>query len=158
LKNSSQSKLAQPITKKVLFGFLSKLVNEHGDVDNAILLFNEFKLRHMNLIPASGDFEFIFELLKDKEVPKEKIIEIFDKQPRPSVTTISCPVSVLQTVFEAFNEVGEGLEAPIKKRVLRYLRDQSLGKDDAIYQETKQRLTELESSEPAAAEEEAKEE
>lgn len=120
------------------------------------MLFNEFKRGHLKLTALTEDFEFIFELIKDKEVSKEKIIELFDKQPIGA--GISCSPSVLTTVYEAFNEVGEGLDVAIKKRVLRYLRDQSLGKDDNIYEDTKQKLSELVAANTSTTTEEAKEE
>ncbi|KAG2389378.1 hypothetical protein C9374_013938 [Naegleria lovaniensis] len=150
IKNSGPTKLGQPLDKKTLLEFISKLVNDHNDVENALMLFNELKLGHLNLTASSEDFEFIFELIKDKDVSKEKIIELFDKQPIGE--GISCSPSVLTSVYGAFNEVGDSLDVAIKRRVIRYLRDQSLGKDDSIYEDTKQKLSDLVNASTTTAE------
>ena len=151
IKNSGSSKLAQPLTKKLFFGFITKLVNEHNDTETAIALFNEFKAGLLNLVPTTEDYESIYTLLKEKEVSKEKVVELFDKQPKS--VSISCPAPILTTVFDAFQEVESSLDAAVKKRVLNYLQVQSLGKEDTIFEATKQKLSEM-TSVPAEAKEE----
>ncbi|KAL9650183.1 hypothetical protein ABK040_014839 [Willaertia magna] len=167
LKNAGRKLLNQPLTRGILRGFIEKLVLEHNDLDNAVVLFNELKLNHYNLTIQSEDFEWMFSLLKkkeeDSEVPKEKYIELFDKQPRPERVTdnvIECNSEVLKIVFNAYQEVGEGLDGSVKKRVLTYLRDQALGKNDCveIYDQTRQLLLDMRNKSSTEGGEETKEE